>query len=269
MKKAKKTVSKKQKKVSVKAKKNALMIIKSPVDPTKEIVMASELADETLIQNELVGSVLPQYVYSFTDKRGNEQKGLSVFGVRESIRLINRNPKSGSKVRINPQFTKVERDVEQNGQKGIEVWVFAEDLITAASAWGSKFEPYKKRRADGSLYPNAFALEVALSKAERNAMRKLMPEKVVIAMINKLIKEHGQNSVQTFQLADPEEQQKAEKKNETETNFKKAVQMIDACKRRETLLEYLKSVSKSQAYGPEQKKQLVDQISAKLKKLNA
>jgi len=260
----KKTVSKKKQKKS----KISLIVLKSPIDPTREIVVASELADETLIQSELVGSVLPQYVYRFVDKSGKEQKGLSVFGVRESVRLINRNNKSGSKIRLNPQYTKVERDVEQNGQKGIEVWIFAEDLINATSAWGSKFEPYKKKGKNG-FYNNTFALEVALSKAERNAMRKLMPEKIVIAMIDKLISKHGKSVIGDIGLPDPEDQIKYRKQQENEQNFNKAVVMIESCKRRETLLDWAKSISGSKAYSSDQVKELLDKIKLRLKKLNA
>ena len=268
----KKTLRKKQIKKTVSKKKQikrktGLIVLKSPVDPTREIVVASELADETLIQSELVGSVLPQYVYRFVDKSGKEQKGLSVFGVRESVRLINRNNKSGSKIRINPQYTKVERDVEQNGQKGIEVWIFAEDLINATSAWGSKFEPYKKKGKNG-FYNNTFALEVALSKAERNAMRKLMPEKIVIAMIDKLISEHGKSVIADISLPDPEDQINR-KQQENEQNFNKAVVMIESCKRRETLLDWAKSISGSKAYSSDQVKELLDKIKLRLKKLNA
>jgi len=268
----KKTLRKKQIKKTVSKKKQikrktGLIVLKSPVDPTREIVVASELADETLIQSELVGNVLPQYVYRFVDKSGKEQKGLSVFGVRESVRLINRNNKSGSKIRINPQYTKVERDVEQNGQKGIEVWIFAEDLINATSAWGSKFEPYKKKGKNG-FYNNTFVLEVALSKAERNAMRKLMPEKIVIAMIDKLISEHGKSVIADISLPDPEDQINR-KQQENERNFQKASGMIESCKRRETLLDWAKSISGSKAYSSDQVKELLDKIKLRLKKLNA
>jgi len=82
---------------------------------------------------------------------------------------------------------KVERDVSYDGVLGIEVRVLAVNLIDGTSAWGIKFEPYKKTGRNGN-YENTFAVEKALSKAERNAKRKLIPETVATKMIEKMIK---------------------------------------------------------------------------------
>ncbi len=148
--------------------------------------MSSELADDSMIEAELMGEVLPHYIYEFTQK-GKKITGLTVKGVNEVVRRLNRNKKSGYKITFPPEHMKVERDVSYDGVLGIEVRVLAVNLIDGTSAWGIKFEPYKKTGRNGN-YENTFAVEKALSKAERNAKRKLIPETVATKMIEKMIK---------------------------------------------------------------------------------
>jgi hypothetical protein len=150
-----------------------------------------------MIEAEILGRVLPHFIYKFTDKTGNEIKGLSLNGVRETVRRLNRNQGSGHKIRISPERPIINRDVEQNNQKGIEVMVYAEDLQSGGGAWGSKFEPYVKVGKGGRTYENKFALETGLSKAQRNAQRALIPEKIVTEMIDKLAK--GKDAVKQIE----------------------------------------------------------------------
>lgn len=163
------------------------VVITSPVDPKLQMVIASELADDQIIENELMGEVMPFFVYQF-NQDGNVVSGLTVKGVSEVVRRLNRDKRSGYKIRINPQYLTINRDVEYDGQKGVEVAVYAENLVDGNSAWGIKFEPYKIRKRDGSLISNKFALEKAISKAERNAKRKLIPEMTAVKMIEKIMK---------------------------------------------------------------------------------
>lgn len=199
----KKKVVKKTKKKAVK-KSNKLITITSPIDPQVRIMIASEQMDDQLIEKELMGQALPYYIYQFCDNRGarcdaaivkagkcphDKVVGLSFKGVSEVVRRLNRNAASGYKIRINPEFLKKD-EVEREGMLGVEVSVYAEDMITGNSAWGIKFEPYMKKKRDGSTYRNEFPTEKALSKAERNAKRKLIPETPAALMIQKLMKEN-------------------------------------------------------------------------------
>lgn len=161
----------------------------SPVDPDSRFVVAAEMADDTMIEQQLMGEILPYFIYQFQQK-GSTISGLTVKGVSEVVRRLNRQKNSGYKIRLNPDHCKIERDVEQDGQKGVAVTVYAENLLDGNSAWGTKFEPYKKTKRDGGTYSNEFAVEKALSKAERNAKRKLIPETAATKMIEKLIGEH-------------------------------------------------------------------------------
>lgn len=212
----KKVVKKAKRRSAPKKASNKLVTITSPINPEVRIMIASEQMDDQLIEKELTGQALPYYIYQFCDNRGQGQKrcapevvkagncphekvvGLSFKGVSEVVRRLNRNPASGYKIRINPEFLKKD-EVEREGEKGIEVSVYAEDMITGNSAWGVKFEPYTKKRRDGSRYPNDFATEKALSKAERNAKRKLIPETPAALMIQKLMKENKGAHVLTIE----------------------------------------------------------------------
>jgi hypothetical protein len=181
-----KKVAKAVKKTKI-SKKRDVMVVQSPVDPKVQFMIASEFADDEIIEAELVQRTMPYYVYSFPQD-GKEVTGLSVKGVNETVRLLNRNKKSGYKIRIRPDSLIIERDVVMDNQKGVQVSVYAENLIDGNGGWGIKFEPYMKARKRGGTYKDNFALEKALSKAERNAKRKLIPEQTVIEMIKQLAK---------------------------------------------------------------------------------
>ena len=180
--KAKKKVNKK-----VKLKENEILMV-SPINPNSQIIVASELADDAMLEGEIMGTVAEHFIYKFMQE-GKEVIGLSVKGVNEVTRRINRDNRSGMKIRINPQYFFIDRDVVYDNVKGVEVRVYAEDMISGSGAWGVKFEPYTKTGRKGS-YSNTFAVEKAISKAERNAKRKLIPETMATVMISKLIKEN-------------------------------------------------------------------------------
>lgn len=186
-KKTKKVVAKKKKSVATKrvAPKKKDLVVVSPVDPSIHLIVASEMSDDAVIESELMGEVLPYFVYKFNNA-GKETTGLSVKGVSEVVRRLNRDKKSGYNIRIHPQYQKVEHNIDQDGDKGVQVSVYAENMLDGNSAWGIKFESYYKTGKNGR-YKNEFAVEKALAKAERNAKRKLIPEQVAVKMIEKMI----------------------------------------------------------------------------------
>ncbi len=162
------------------------LVIASPADPNLSIVVASELADDAMIEQDMMGVVAPFWVYKF-QQDGKEVVGLSTKGVNEIVRRLGQSAKYNCKIRLNPQYI-VKEEKEYDGEKGIEVSVYAEDLITGNSAWGVKFEAYTKKKRDGSTYKNTFAVEKALSKAERNAKKKLISEALAVVMIQQILK---------------------------------------------------------------------------------
>lgn len=262
----------KTKKKKAKVVKPKFLTIASPLNPNMSFMVASELADDEIIQNEIVGAVIPQYIYKFVNQ-GKEVVGLSVLGVREVVRRLNRNPASGYKIRLNPQYRIIERDVEYDGEKGVEVSVYGEDLLLGEGAWGMKFEPYYKDKKDKTgKYFNKFALEIALSKAERNAMRKLMPEPIAIAMISKMLKEDKTGSTVKV-LSAPPMINKIVKKFEAPVAspqvkiwdmFEKA---IGRCKSIEDLAELSNKLTSSKKYNEEMKKKIFELIGKRFEEL--
>jgi len=187
----KKSIGKKKKR-SIK-KNNNLMLVHNPTNKDQEFFVASELADDAAIEAELLGQAMEHYIYQFSSK-GNIVTGLSVAGVNEISRKMTKNPKSGTKIRIIPESVKVERDIVMNEQKGMQVTVIAENMVTGETGIGIKFETYENIGRKGK-YPNTFVVEKALSKAERNAKRKLIPEKAAVEMIKMFVK---QGNIQTI-----------------------------------------------------------------------
>jgi len=210
---AKKAVKKVKKEKVQKEEKvvNGDIVVHNPTNPTQEFVIASELADDEQIEAELMGKAMEHYVYAF-DQQGKQVTGLTVAGVNEMSRQLTRKKDSGIKIRIVPDSIKIERNVEENGELGVSVILMAENMISGETAIGAKFEPFKKKGRNGS-YENTFALEKAVSKAERNAKRKLIPEKVAIEMIKKFVKVGGVQNLQapvTKQIAQPKSEEGAD-----------------------------------------------------------
>lgn len=189
-------------------------IVKSPTNPGQEFVIASELADDDAIEAELLGKAMENYVYSFNQK-GATVTGLTVAGVNEMSRLLTKNSRSGIKIRIVPASIIIDTKAEMEGDKGVSVTLIAENMLSGETAIGAKFEPYMKGGKNGS-YKNTFSLEKAVSKAERNAKRKLIPEKAAVEMIKKFV--HNGN---VQQIAQPTYQPRAiaQPAQPTEVNY--------------------------------------------------
>lgn len=219
---AKKVAKKRQKSPRVE---NGLVVIQSPAQPDLRVMVASELMDDAAIEAELQGQILPFYIYQFCNGKPRCKEdiencphpkitGLSSKGVNEVVRRLNRNPASGSKIRINPQSVIISHDIKQDEQLGVEVRVMAENLIDGSTAIGLKFEPYKTKRSYydrdkgrqmEKIVDNTFFLEKALSKAERNAKKKLIPEVAAAKIIEKLLTENGGQYVK--QIVPPQARQ--------------------------------------------------------------
>lgn len=170
-----------------------LVLAHNPTNLSQEFFVASEMADDQAIEQELLGRAMEHYVYGFMQD-GKPVTGLSVAGVNETTRQLTRKANSGYKIRIIPDSLKITRDVMYDKEKGVEVQVVAENMVTGETGIGIKFEPYTKTGRKGS-YQNTFAVEKAVSKAERNAKRKLIPEKAVVEMIKKFVAQNKYASI--------------------------------------------------------------------------
>lgn len=176
---------KKKKKKQVKK----LISITKPVKKDEAFFIASELADEKQIEDEVLGKATKTMVYEYMNEDGDVVHGLAYQGVREAVRVINRMKGSGHRIQVSdkpPVFS----DRTQQGVEGIEVQIYAQDIESGGGYWGLKFEPWQKVVTDnihgGSRTEyNKFAKEIALSKAERNSLFKLLPLEIIDKMIAK------------------------------------------------------------------------------------
>jgi hypothetical protein len=129
-----------------------------------------EAKDEDQILAEMRGEVLASYVYSF-QQAGRTVTALSYAGVKEIVR------RRGN-VHVNPcphclQFAHTEEK-----EKEIHAQVLVWDLKNNVQFLG----------ASSALKSQPFAYTLAINKAERNALRKLMPEKMISVFIVEWLK---------------------------------------------------------------------------------
>lgn len=139
--------------------------------------------DEKQIIAEMRGEILKEYVYSYKDK-GRTIEGLSLAGINAvSIYMAEmRKPMRALEQHIteDSEFVKAVVKVGRYSVKddGTEVGL--------DSAYGAK----RQAKFYASGKENPFAFEQAISKAERNARKKLIPEKVIVELM-KQYKEEG------------------------------------------------------------------------------
>lgn len=127
-----------------------------------------ERKDEDQILSEIKGNVLQEFVYSFP--QGNRKiTGLSYAGVKQ-IAL-----EMGSLHVCEPIL------LENDGN-----WIAkvkAIDVHRNLEMWGVSSQPKKMTYKNGVEVDDDFCIQKAVSKAERNALRKLMPERIIIEMV--------------------------------------------------------------------------------------
>lgn len=128
-------------------------------------------ADELQILDELQGRALETMVYSFT-QAGQKLTDLSYAGVREVVRTLNRDRFTAIRIGDRPP---VVDEVTEDNESYYRVMVYAEDEATGSGQWGTATEPKHMRKKDGARPWDKFALTKALNKAQRNAMKALIP----------------------------------------------------------------------------------------------
>lgn len=127
-----------------------------------------EKADEQMVLDEIKGRAIDTLVY---EVRG--ATGLSLAGVRETARVMNN--KGQARIRISDKEpTIIEND------EFFEVRVYGVDEMNGGGNWGIK----RQAKKYGNGTANEFAYEQALAKAQRNALRGLIPEWFVKQMID-------------------------------------------------------------------------------------
>jgi hypothetical protein len=153
-----------------------------------------ERLDEKQIVAEAAGEMSESWVYSFPQD-GKMIMGLSYVGVKEAVRQL--NAKGLTSIKISEQAPPVTQRVSEGHDLYVEeagdgyfVQAYGKDEKHNGGLWGAKFEPIYKQRSSkkgGGKYCNIFALEHALSKAQRNAMRGLIPENLFVKILKEFI----------------------------------------------------------------------------------
>jgi len=123
-----------------------------------------ERKDEEQILAELKGHYLEEFVYSF-EHAGRRVIGLSWAGVKECAYRM-----GGIDV--------VDCRVEDKGDYWL-VLAKAVDRTTGSGRYGISTQPKKMKLKDSSEQEDLFSLPKALSKAQRNAIRGLIPEQYI------------------------------------------------------------------------------------------
>ncbi|MFH1141062.1 MAG: hypothetical protein V1724_05215 [Chloroflexota bacterium] len=151
-----------------------------------------ERMDEEQILAELQGDpdIVRDLVYSFGDRGGRAQKGLSYAGTREvlfmrgNIRLaepvVTEHPDysapDGGYIRAMSQATDLERNISIWGgvHQPYNQWVWLEDEETARR---------EGRQRKGGYQQDPHVFEKAIAKAQRNAIKNVLPASVIKAII--------------------------------------------------------------------------------------
>jgi len=145
-----------------------------------EAFEAFERLDEDAIRQELAGVWAKDLVYQFTDK-GRTVTGLSIRGVEEAARFMVRH---GYNIAVDKATMTEENDKEFRAACQV---TFTTQKGTKMTTWGYSRQ---SKIYDGGR-PNEFAYIQALSKAQRNALRTVIPEKLMAELIDRFQKGPG------------------------------------------------------------------------------
>lgn len=245
-----------------------LIKVTSPVKKDGAFFIASELADDKLIEKEVLGQATKTMVYEYLNENDEVVYGLSYQGVREVVRTINRQRDSGHRIQVSDKPPIIERDITMQGVSGVEVQVYAVDAESGGGSWGLKFEPWRKQIFDGkgTTIPNCFALEQALSKAQRNAMFNLLPVNIIEKMIAKFVKE--KESMQKIKAPKEIIQEVELKKSPNERMYKSTLDRIGKISKDKKALENALTKIDNMPINGKQRGQIRRKISTYLKKIN-
>jgi hypothetical protein len=140
------------------------------VTPDRDVYRVMDRADEIQILDELQGRALEAMVYSFSSG-GQQITDLTYAGVREVVRTLNRDRYTA--IRISGIVPPKIEEFTEDGESYYRVMVYAEDIATGLGQWGTATEP--KHIGKSKPKWDKFALTKALNKAQRNAMKAVIP----------------------------------------------------------------------------------------------
>jgi len=133
-----------------------------------------ERRDEGQIEKAIMGEYLDEFVYDFVTKEGRRVTGLSWVGVKETAARMGH-------IRCDEK-----PEIRDQGDSWLVI-VKAEDRLRDSSRWGISTQPKKMHLKNGSLVDDGFAIQKAMSKAQRNAIRQLIPERWIQQLIDRFL----------------------------------------------------------------------------------
>jgi hypothetical protein len=173
------------------------LVVRDPTDEI-EVFRVLDRHDEDMILREL--QHLPERMLYDFPQGGQKVIDLSYAGVNECVRWMNSTGKV--KIAVDPSVPPViETVVEDLGEGPVDCWqvtVYARDAVTGYGQFGTFIQPKwtklkpetaKRYERDGKTVdeagraPNPFARQVALGKAQRNALKLMIPEKIRAVLI--------------------------------------------------------------------------------------
>jgi hypothetical protein len=177
-------------------------------DVMEQVFTLMDRKDAELIEATLKGIVAPdKLVYRFKVKvregdqvTEREVKGLTALGIREVVHYLNAEKQAGITILPNVRVTK---EVIA-GEEYIVATAVARDRY--GNCWaGAAQQPVKmkvtRRDKQGNTYEveviDPFAVAKAVTKAQRNALRGLFPEPIVVELIERFTSE-GNVAAQKF-----------------------------------------------------------------------
>lgn len=179
------------------------LVVSDPFDSLERLVVMDR-HDEQLMMQELQGRVLDVMLYSF-EQAGETLTDLSVQGVYECVRVMNATGKV--RIHIAEESLRIETSTEDVGSGPEDCWIatvyatdprtgfgqfgtFVQSKRTALTASKAAYRKQKRTRdgkahgvADDNTVANPFARQIALNKAQRNALRAMIPERIRQALI--------------------------------------------------------------------------------------
>lgn len=173
--------------------------VRTPEDISSIPFQAMDQADDDSMSAFFRGmpsEILDKWVYEFKAGDGKIVKGLSWTGTKEaSVWLAKLGKKSRMIISEEPQFTKVE-EISVDGQKFCDAIVVYKDLDTGRTVSGNARQSYLRK--SGRKQDMEFVPRMALSKAQRNAIQKLIPQQTILLFVEYAKK---QGKVQSLMMA--------------------------------------------------------------------
>ena len=162
---------------------------------TTEVEVIDTVDDQSIVEM-MTGQTIQDYVYSFK-QGGRMVEGLTLAGINEAA-----NRRGGIQVK------------EINYEKKENSWVATATAIDTIIG-NSRFGAYEQPKMIGER-KDPFAFTKTLHKAQRNAIKQLLPVPVIREVLNFYLK-------RKVDTADTEQPRQAEQTNDTISNAQKAV----------------------------------------------